>query len=487
MPDKNDKMKFECECQGEYYGEKCEKKTGCHKNLFGKDPCKHGTCSNDAEDMSTYHCKCEDNYVGKDCDIKDACLTNNPCVKGSVCTLDDNFKPKCECQIGFKGKKCDERDCPITRFKGKNFLSKDNIYVDQKLIPNYEKLDGLADLCGVKVEVTQSFTKLVKPTDLVKNNYAMFFTGHGLRFEISDGKKIICDEKCLGMNPIGDKKAACFINGLNAIDWKYSTWLAGVLHDGSHINNFGDYNTMKQATQVGCQQDKSFPVVKGRDHLTVDLTPNNGATCPKGLAGENCDKDDLCVKKNPCAKGSECTLDEKLKPVCACPNGFTGTKCDKRNCTIEAFTGKRFGGHWYSHTKVYISKDLHNSFDKLDDLAKLCKVNFDLKNSFMKNNNPNYKIDWKAPMYVGYGIVVELLDEKEKLLCNSVCLAKSPTPIPAAKCLIDGLEAIGFKHNPKYPGLIYHESLLSKNNNQYNKLREFKQVGCEQEKFYKKL
>jgi hypothetical protein len=76
-----------------------------------------------------------------------------------------------------------------------------------------------------------------------------------------------------------------------------------------------------------------------------------------------------------------------------------------------------------SKTKVYVSKDLHGAFEKLDELAKLCKVNFDLKNSFMKINNPNYKIDWKAPMYVGYGIVVELNDDDNKLLCNSICLA----------------------------------------------------------------
>ena len=29
--------------------------------------------------------------------------------------------------------------------------------------------------------------------------------------------------------------------------------------------------------------------------------------------------------------GSVCTLDAKLKAVCACPNGFTGSKCDKSN------------------------------------------------------------------------------------------------------------------------------------------------------------
>jgi hypothetical protein len=59
--------------------------------------------------------------------------------------------------------------------------------------------------------------------------------------------------------------------------------------------------------------------------------------------------------------------------------------------------------------------------------------------------------------------------------------------MPAAKCLFDGLESIHFKSNPKYPGLIYYETLLSKSNAQYHKLREFKQVGCEQEAFYKKL
>lgn len=484
--DKNDKKKFECVCPAnKYHGPVCEHKSGCRKNPCGK----HGTCSNDHDDQKNYHCKCEPTYVGKDCDIKDKCLTKNPCKAGSVCSLDKKFKPVCTCKNGFSGSKCDKRHCTITQFKGRHFESKQKIFVDEEIEKKYTKLDSLAKLCGVTVMVTQSFTKLVNPNDMVKNNLAPFFTGRGLRFEIMDnkGKKVICDTKCLGKTPIGDKKAACFINGLDAIQWKYSTYLPGILHDGQHVLNFGDYNKLKELKQVGCQQDKKFPVVKGRDHLVVDYKPNAGKQCPKGLAGPDCKKDDLCIKKNPCAKGSECTLDDKLRPVCGCPIGYKGKKCNSKNCTITAWKGKRFGGHWYGRTKVYISEDLEKSFKKLDDLAKICKVNFDLKGSFKKNNNLNYKIDEKSPFYIGYGIDVELLDDKKKLLCNKVCLGKSSVSLPGAKCLLDGLSAIGFKHNPRYPGIIYEGSMLTHTALSYAKLKELKQVGCSGERWFRKL
>lgn len=487
--DPHDKMKFDCECGDEYHGDVCEKKSGCHKNMFGKDPCgKHGTCSNDAENPSKFHCKCEPNYVGPECDIEDKCLTKNPCKKGSVCTLDEKFKPVCECQNGYTGKGCDKRNCQITKFKSKYINGKEDVYVDKAIESKFEKMEELAKLCGVTLDVTQSFTKLVNPNSLPKNNHAMFFIGRGLRFEIMDSKhkNVICDTKCLGKIPIADKNAKCFIDGLDAIRWSYSSFVPGVVHDGSHINNFGEYSKMKEVHQVGCQQDKHFPVAKGKEHLVVDNS-KNGRTCPKGLAGPDCDKDDLCVKKNPCNKGSECTLDAKLKPVCHCPNGFSGTKCNKRNCTITAFKGKQFGGSFFSKTKVYVSEDQEENFKHLDDLAKLCKVNFHLKSAFKKNNDPNYKIDRNAPLYSGHGIVVELNDEKDKLLCNELCLSKSPQPLPAAKCLLDGLDAIGFVHNPKNAGLIFHKSLLENNNDQYKKLKEFKQVGCANEKWYKKL
>lgn len=61
-------------------------------------------------------------------------------------------------------------------------------------------------------------------------------------------------------SPIAAKEAACFINGLDALLWKYSAYLPGVIHDGFHVANFKEYNDLKVIKQVGCQQDKHFPV-----------------------------------------------------------------------------------------------------------------------------------------------------------------------------------------------------------------------------------
>lgn len=481
--DYRDTKLFTCECPKGYHGKLCDLSTGCRKNPCGK----HGVCTDTKGDLSKYTCKCEKGYVGKDCDTVDKCLKKNPCKSGSVCTLDKKLKPVCGCKPGFTGKKCDKRDCPIIKFKGKNF-GKGNVFIDKEIKSKFEKMDNLAKLCGVQVDVKRSFTKLVNPTDMIVNNEATFFIGRGIEFTLNDKKgKLICDKKCLGKLPIANKQAQCFINGLDAIYWKYSSYLPGVIHDGTHVANFKSFNDLKVATQTGCQQDKHFPVVTGRDHLVVDYNPNSSKKCPKGLAGPKCDKDDLCVKKNPCNKDSVCSLDAKLKPVCACPNGYTGKKCNKKNCTITKWKGKNFGGSFLRRTKLYISDDMTKNFKKLDDLAKKCNVQFKVLNSFSKNTDPKYKVDEKSPLYVGYGIDVILNDKKGKLLCNKVCLAKNPSPMPAAKCLLDGLSGINFKHNPKYPGIIYEASLLKLTVSAYTKLKELKQVGCSGESFYKKL
>lgn len=63
-------------------------------------------------------------------------------------------------------------------------------------------MDNLAKLCGVQINVTRSFTKLVNPTDMPINNMTMFFIGRGIEFTVLDkkGKNTICDKKCLGSN-----------------------------------------------------------------------------------------------------------------------------------------------------------------------------------------------------------------------------------------------------------------------------------------------
>jgi hypothetical protein len=68
-------------------------------------------------------------------------------------------------------------------------------------VDKFNKMDELAKLCNVQVNVTQSFTKLVNPTDMVINAFAPFVIGRGIRFVVMDGKKgktVICDTDCLG-------------------------------------------------------------------------------------------------------------------------------------------------------------------------------------------------------------------------------------------------------------------------------------------------
>lgn len=427
---------------------------------------------------------------------KNKCLEKKTCPHGK-CEIDAKGEPKCVCALGYKGTKCDKRNITIERVKLKHLISKSNIYMDddKKTIDNLQHLDELLKLCDCSLNVTQSFTKLVKPTDMVKNEYQGIVVGRALRFNAlfdKKGKKAVCNEPCLLKRGPHTNPARCFYNGLDAIGWKRN--LNGLIIETNMVEftkNFKGYKNLKEAKQVGCQQDKHFPVFKTRDHLLVDYNPSAANHCPHGLAGLNgkCDKDDLCVKKNPCRDGSTCSLDAHLKPVCGCKNGYKGSKCDKKNCTIKQFKGdKGFGGHWYKHTKFYISEDAEKNFKDLDDLAETCKVQFAEVRGFTKNTDPNYKINEEAPQHAGYGFKAMLKDSKGKLLCNELCLGKDTSKMQGpVKCIMSSLGSVGFGHNHKHPGHFYVKSLLLKTGAEYKKIKELKQVGCSDESWYKKL
>ena len=94
------------------------------------------------------------------------------------------------------------------------------------------------------------------------------------------------------------------------------------------------------------------------------------------------------------------------------------------NCTIVQFKGKHLSK---LSAKVYIDKSIENKVEKLDELAKLCKVKLNVITSFVKHPNPNAtKFDFKdqiQPMhYVGQALSLHLYSEKDTLLCNDVCL-----------------------------------------------------------------
>jgi len=201
--------------------------------------------------------------------------------------------------------------------------------------------------------------------------------------------------------------------------------------------------------------------------------------CDKGIVGEKCDTADPCLK-HPCtAEGSVCHLDHKLKPVCDCPTGFMGKKCDKRNCTVVEFKNHK---NFASKPKMYVDSEVMNKWVKLDELAHLCGVKIQPIRTFSQQGNLSAKIDYKDyPFYTGRGLQFEVLDKNGKLLCNSICLGKTPIPMPEAKCFVDGLIAIGWKYSVLYPGVINDGSHMYTDGGSfrvYNKVREFKQIGC---------
>jgi len=246
---------FKCNCTDGYYGQYCDKKNGCHKHK-----CKKGICVLDQKNLANYTCKCDKGFLGAFCDTADGCA-KNPCKNGE-CKLDAKLKPSCACSAGWGGKSCDKRNCTIVQFKGKHIEKKSNkVWVHESILKKYEDLDGLAQLCKVKLHVIKSFTfnptaKDTKFDTLDKTN-AHYYIGHAVRFEIyDDDDKLLCNDICLGKIPIPEPRAKCFTDGLNAIKWKWSILDPTTCHTGFAVANVKEYNELREHVQVGCKETK---------------------------------------------------------------------------------------------------------------------------------------------------------------------------------------------------------------------------------------
>lgn len=239
-----------CVCPTDYTGKHCELKTGCSTK-----PCKKGACVEDKVDRSKFTCVCPVGVVGQKCDTTNPC-TKNPCKIGK-CVVDDKLKAVCECPTGFTGSKCDKRNCTIVQFSGKNFEKKPKVYVDQTILKKFNDLDALAKICGVRVEVSRSFSLQPNINVTASTTDAPFYIGRGLQIQVNDDKgKLICNSVCLGKIPIPVQPAKCLIDGLMAIGLKHSVLNPGVIHDGFHLLNNKEYNALKEFKQVGCKDMK---------------------------------------------------------------------------------------------------------------------------------------------------------------------------------------------------------------------------------------
>jgi len=152
--------------------------------------------------------------------------------------------------------------------------------------------------------------------------------------------------------------------------------------------------------------------------------------CAKGKTGPSCDKNDVCVTKNPCVDNKKCSLNDKFEPVCACAPGFIGTKCTQRDCSITEFKGKNLNG------KVFIDKDAQTSFEALDKLAKSCKLVVDITQSFTRSKTPDDKVKAnETALYNGHGVVFKLKSDGSKKTVEEKKAEK--------KCFDNGLKATG--------------------------------------------
>lgn len=244
-----------CTCVDPYHGKHCELKTGCSAK-----PCRKGNCTNDRIFPSNYTCTCNAGFVGKNCDTADACL-KNPCKTGR-CSLDDKLKAVCSCPLGYGSKNCDKKNCTIELYKGKEFSKDSNkIYIDKSIHSKVESLEGLAKLCKVKLHIYKSFVLHPDPKvltyDIKDKTNPHHYVGQAMSLEVyGQDNKLMCNDICLGKVPIPSPPAKCLIDGLHAINWKWSILDPKTVHTGYHTANFREYNNLREHHQVGCRDTK---------------------------------------------------------------------------------------------------------------------------------------------------------------------------------------------------------------------------------------
>ena len=98
-------------------------------------------------------------------------------------------------------------NCTIVEFMSKNFVSNKNtpsVYIDKSWEESVKKLDELAKLCKVKIQVVKSFELHQSEKsfyDLGDKLNANHYIGQALSVKIFDEKEnLLCDETCLKSN-----------------------------------------------------------------------------------------------------------------------------------------------------------------------------------------------------------------------------------------------------------------------------------------------
>ena len=142
----------------------------------------------------------------------------------------------------------------------------------------------------------------------------------------------------------------------------------------------------------------------------------------------------------------------------------------QNDCPIGSYTGKGFIG-----TLNFDNEGLPK-LDMLNQLILRCNLTVNVTRSFTRSANPTDSVEDKNfHLFVGRGFNFELLDNKQKLLCDKKCLATKPMPKSPVDCFITKL---GDHYSPLNPGVFSFKAFSSKSVEDFELLKS-RQVSCQ--------
>lgn len=72
-----------------------------------------------------------------------------------------------------------------------------------------------------------------------------------------------------------------------------------------------------------------------------------------------------------------------------------------------------------------VHENFYERVKSLDTLAKDCKVHVYIKGSYFQLKDPAQQVQYsEVDLAIGHGFQFELRDEKNAVLCNTLCLSK---------------------------------------------------------------
>ena len=217
--------------------------------------------------------------------------------------------------------------------------------------------------------------------------------------------------------------------------------------------------------------------------ILVVIATMQATGCPVGKVGKSCEFNDPCHSQNPCKNGQICHgVNEEFRPICACPLGMTGFKCTERYCPITAYSAKGFASAFYVDSEHFLQ------LNRLSQVAVECQVLVNVTRGFTKLINITDQVEERdLHIFNGQGVDFQLLDEKERLVCDEKCLEKyepaeyenlnrkqSDQQIPPAECFLS--KVVNF-YNTSKPGVLQLKAFRSKSKEDSDLLKA-RQVGC---------